>query len=169
MPTKKTADPIKAPIVEKPKGKPRGRAGGPPGHAPYPGCETGGRPQVYTKEYIENEADEFLKWMKDPAHIYFKRFALDRGYSPQRLSEFAENNDKFSEVYKRAKEWQECRLAEGGLLEEFNSGFCKFVMGNVCGWTDRQETKLSGDAQNPLLFLIQKADGESKDLVNDEA
>ena len=26
-------------------------------HPPYPGCETGGRPLKYTKEFIEKEAD----------------------------------------------------------------------------------------------------------------
>jgi len=67
-----------------------------------------------------------------------------------------------------AKAWQETRLAEGGLTSEFNSGFCKFVMGNTCGWVDKQETKISGDAENPLAFLLQNVDGRSKDLVTDD-
>lgn len=40
-------------------------------------------------------------------------------------------------------------------------------MGNVCGWVEKQETKVSGDAANPLAFLLQKADGSSRDLVNE--
>lgn len=140
----------------------------PRGHPPYPGCETGGRPKKYTDKFIEKEAVEFEKWMKQPDNIYFKRFAIDRGYHPQRFSEFAEKNEKFSEVYAMAKAWQETRLAEGGLTSEFNSGFCKFVMGNVCGWVDKQETKLSGDAVNPLAFLLKSVDGASKDLVTDD-
>ncbi len=111
------------------------------GHEPYPGCETGGRPQKYTAEFIEKEAVAFEEWMNRPGSIYFKRFAINRGYHPQRLSEFADQNDKFSEVYRKAQAWQEVRLAEGGLTNEFNSGFCKFVMSNVCGWTDKQENK----------------------------
>src|SRR5208337_5317700 len=107
----------------------------PKGHEPYPGCETGGAPKKYDDAFIEEEAKAFEEWMKKPGSIYFKRFAFDRGYSQQRLSEFAEVNQKFSETFKRAKEWQEVRLAEGGLVNEFNAGFCKFVMGNACGWS----------------------------------
>lgn len=139
----------------------------PNGHEPYNTNGEGGRPQKYTQEFIEAEADALEKWMQNSDSIYFKRFAFDRGYSQQRLSEFAEVNQRFSETLARAREWQEIRLAEGGLTSEFNSSFCKFVMGNACGWTDKQETKLSGDAVNPLAFLLQKTDGESKDLVNE--
>lgn len=141
--------------------------GAPRNHKPYPGCENGGRPEKYTKAFIENEADAFLEWIKNPGSIYFKRFAIDRGYHPNRLSEFAEQNEKFSGVYEKVKAWQEVRLVEGGLLSEFNAGFTKFVMGNTCGWVEKQETKVSGDTANPLAFLLQHVDGGSKDLVNE--
>lgn len=137
-------------------------------HPPYPGCETGGRPTKYTQEFIEAEAVALEEWLKQPGSIYFKRFAFDRGYSQQRLSEFAEVNQKFSETLALAREWQEIRLAEGGLTNEFNSGFCKFVMGNACGWSDRTETKISGDANNPLQFLLESIDGKGKELVTNE-
>ena len=140
----------------------------PEGHPPYPGCETGGRPVKYTPEFIETEAEALEKWMEKSGSIYFKRFAFSRGYSQQRLSEFAEQNVKFSETLARAREWQEIRLVEGGLTNEFNGSFCKFVMGNACGWTDRTETKLSGDAVNPLAFVLQNVDGKSKDLIHDD-
>lgn len=137
-------------------------------HPAYNKDGEGGRPTKYTTEFIEREADAFEEWMNKPDSIYFKRFAINRGYSAQRLTEFAEANKRFSEVYTKAREWQEVRLAEGGLTSEFNSGFCKFVMGNVCGWTDRTETKLSGDAANPLSFCLQNIDGKSKELCNGE-
>ena len=136
-------------------------------HSPYNKSGEGGRPVMYTKEFIENEADAFLEWMNKPRSIYFKRFAIDRGYHPQRLSEFAEQNERFSEVYTQAKAWQETKLVEGGLMNEFNAGFTKFVMGNVCGWVDKQETKVSGDASNPLAVLFSKIDGSTKELVRD--
>ena len=140
----------------------------PKGHEPYPGCETGGRPKTYTQEFIDAEADALEKWMQQPDSIYFKRFAFSRGYSQQRLSEFAEISIKFAETWDRVREWQEIRLAEGGLTSEFNASFCKFVMGNACGWADRTETKLSGDAVNPLAFVLKEIDGTTKELVNDE-
>jgi hypothetical protein len=140
--------------------------GAPRGHEPYNKNGEGGCPKKHTKEFIEAEATAFENWLKAPGSLYFKRFAFDRGYSPQRLSEFAAINKRFAEVYAFAKEWQEIRLAEGGLTGEFNGGFCKFVMGNVCGWTDRTETKVSGDAQNPLSFILEQVSGTSKDLID---
>jgi hypothetical protein len=136
-------------------------------HPPYNTNNEGGRPMKYTKEFIESEANALEEWMQKTDSIYFKRFAFDRGYSYQRLSEFAEQNKRFSETLLRAREWQEIRLAEGGLKNEFNSNFCKFVMYNACGWVDKQETKVSGDAVNPLAFIIQNVDGTTKELVNE--
>ena len=102
----------------------------PKGHKPYKGCETGGRPKEYTKEFIEKEADAFLAWLKKPDALYIKRFALERGYHPQRLSEFAQENKKFAEVLNMAQAQQETKLVEGALTNTFNAGFTKFVLIN---------------------------------------
>ena len=139
----------------------------PKGHEPYEGCETGGRPEKYTEEFIEREADAFLNWIGSNRNIYFKSFALERGYHPNRLAEFANQNEKFLGAYEKAKAWQEIRLIEGGLLSEFNAGFTKFVMINVCGWTDKQETKVSVDKANPLRFILEQINGKTKDLIEE--
>ena len=136
----------------------------PKGHKPYPGCEKGGRPLKYTKEFLESEADAFLIWMQRDDSIWYKDFALERGYLPDQLSEWAKVNEKFSRVYKRSQEWQQSKLVKGGLLNKFNAGFTKFVMGNTCGWSDRQQ--VIGDIVNPLAFLLSKIDGKSKGLVH---
>lgn len=137
----------------------------PKGHLPYPGCEKGGRPPKYTEEFIESEADAFLDWMKKDNSIWYKDFALERGYLPDQLSEWAKINEKFSRVYKQSQAWQQSKLVKGGLLSQYNAGFTKFVMSNTCGWSDKQQ--VSGDTANPLAFLLQKVDGQSKDLVNE--
>ncbi len=41
-------------------------------------------------------------------------------------------------------------------------------MGNVCGWTDRSESKVSVDNVNPLAFILKEIDGTSKELVHEE-
>ncbi len=51
--------------------------------------------------------------------------------------------------------------------DKLNSNFAKFAMANLSGWSDKQQ--VSGDAANPLAFLLQKADGQSKDLVNEDS
>jgi DNA-packaging protein gp3 len=138
----------------------------PKGHKPYPGCEKGGRPTKYTPDFIEKEADAFLEWMDRLESIWYKDFALERGYNPELLSIWAKENQKFSQVYERSQHWQQSKLIKGGLLNEYNAGFTKFVMSNTCGWMEKQQ--ISGDAANPLQFLLEQADGASKELVFNE-
>lgn len=140
----------------------------PKGHKPYPGCEKGGRPRKYSTEDIERFADEFATWLKDPSHIWFKDFALEKDIDPDFLSEWAKENDKFNGIYKIARHRQESRLVNGGLMNAFNGTIVKLVLANAHGWkTDKGETKISGDEANPLAFLLQQVDGKSKDLVED--
>lgn len=136
----------------------------PKGHLPYPGSEKGGRPPKYTKAFIEAEADAFLEWMGRESSIWYKDFALERGYLPDQLSEWAKVNEKFSRVYKQSQAWQQSKLVKGGLLNQYNAGFTKFVMSNTCGWSDKQQ--VGSDVVNPLYLLLQSVDGQSKDLVN---
>ena len=82
------------------------------------------------------------------------------------LADFAKKNEVFKRAYLFAKEWQECKIVEGALFNKLNSNFAKFAMTNLSGWTDKQQ--VSGDVANPLAFLLQKADGHSKDLVNED-
>ena len=135
----------------------------PKGHACYFVNE--GRSVKYTPEFIENEAKAFLEWMKLPTSLYFKRFAIDRGYSPQRLTEFAEVNETFAEVYNYAKQWQEVRISEGAMNNELNSSYSKFFMANVCNWREKTETTLSGNAANPLSFVLGLDSNQSKELI----
>jgi hypothetical protein len=139
----------------------------PKGHEPYPGCETGGRPKKYTQEFIEKEALALEEWMVKPTSPWFEDFANIRGYSPDYLSEWAKENDKFFGVYKRFQSWQKSILVRGGLTNKFNPSFTKFVMSNTCGWSDKQESKISGDAVNPLSFILQNVDGKSKEFTNE--
>lgn len=137
----------------------------PKGHKPYPGCETGGRPRKYSTEDIERFADELIAWIKVESHFWIKDFALERMIDPKYLSEWAKENEKFREAWSLAKAYQESRIFKGAMIENFNTGMSKFALVNNHGWADKTEAKISGDAVNPLAFLLQKADGQSKDLV----
>ena len=135
----------------------------PRGHEPYNSQGEGGRPPKYTPEFIEAEAEAFLEWMQHPESIWYKDFALERGYDPDQLTIWAEQNERFSGVYKRSQSWQQSKLIKGGLLNQYNSTITKLVLANTCGWTDKQQ--LAGDVVNPLQFLLTQADGNSKELV----
>lgn len=136
-------------------------------HKPYPGSETGGRPVKYTKEFIENEAHAFEEWMRRPESLWYKDFALERGYDPDLLTIWSKENEKFSGVYKRSQNWQQSKLVNGGLVGSFNAPFTKFVMANTCGWTDRVQQTVSGDSLNPLSFVLSSIDGTTKELMHE--
>lgn len=74
---------------------------------------SGPAPSKYTEEFIEEEAKAFVLWFSQPQNIYFKRFALERGYPPDMLAEFARKSEVFKRAYLFAKEWQECKIVEG--------------------------------------------------------
>ena len=140
----------------------------PKGHKPYPGAESGGKPSLHTESFIAKEAEALIEWVKSPLNLYYKKFALERGYHPQRLSEFAKKSEKFAEALERAKGWQEIRLIEGGLSNVYNASITKFVLTNCHGWAERQQSTISGDSSNPLSFVLNNIDGATKELVNNE-
>jgi hypothetical protein len=133
-------------------------------YIPYNSLGEGGRPVKWTIEQVEIEADAFSEFMQRPDVLYYKEFCLERGYHPKRLTEFALLSEKFSRVYEQSKVWQETRISKKALNNEVNSGFSKFFMSNVCGWSEKQETKITGDQQNPLAFVMD-LNGQSKELI----
>lgn len=96
-----------------------------------------GRPTQYTQEWLEEEAEAFIAWMKKPRSIYFKTFAIERGYSPTRLHEFAKMNDNFSRAMEYAAHWQEQKLLTTALYNETNAGMAKFVLINRHDFSDK--------------------------------
>lgn len=126
---------------------------------------SGQPPQIYTPEWLSNEAKLFKEWMEKPDSYYFNSFAIERGYSPQRFPEFAEKSPEFAETLKIAKQWQQSKLVTSGLKNETNASITKFVLQNCHGWAERQQ--ISGDANNPIAFLLETSDGKSSDLVNE--
>jgi hypothetical protein len=122
----------------------------------------GGRPEEYTDEFLEKEAEAFLEWSKNSNNLLFKNFALERGYSPEYLSRFAKKNEEFRQAYERAKSWQEVKLVEGALRNKLNANFAKFLLINAHGWSNGQYVS-HDTAKNAFdLFL------ESQGLQNVE-
>ena len=137
----------------------------PMGHAPYPGCEKGGRPKEYTTEFIEKAADDLLEYFKDPSSVFMEKFLLSKGVTRVRYNEWKETNHKFRYAYDIAKELQEQRLKEGSLFKNYDTSMGKFLLINNHGYAEKTETKVSGDANNPLAFIMDNIQS-SKELVN---
>jgi hypothetical protein len=139
----------------------------PKGHPPYPGCETGGRPKKYTKEFMENEAELLREWMKDKNNIFIGDFCFDRDYGEARIDEFVKTNEKFSEVYSKFKLRQKTEIIKGGLKRRFAHPMCALLLSNCHDMYLRTEQKTVGEVSNPLAFALQSVDGTTKDLVNE--
>jgi hypothetical protein len=148
-------------------GKKGSGCGAPLGHEAYPGCETGGRPKRYDEKFIEEEADHLEKWMEKKENIFIEDFCLERGYSYNRAVEWSKTNEKFSVTYDRFQMKQRVALFKGGLSKKFAFPMCALLLSHSHGIVSKSEQKLSGDAGNPLSFLMTKADGLSKELINE--
>ena len=140
----------------------------PKGHKPYKGCETGGRPLKYTTEVIEAYADELIEWfMQDESRFWLKKFAIEKRVSITEFLSWIEINEKFKLAYEQAKAIQEDRIFSGCMMKAYDSGMSKFALSTHHNWVDKTETKISGDAQNPLAFAMSQVENTSKDLVHE--
>ena len=118
-------------------GAPKGRARPDMVGNQYAKDNVGRSPDIYTQEWLENEAIELLEWFKVPRNIWLKGFALTRGYDPARLDEFADSNKVFAQALLKAKQMQEFKLVDKGLFNETNANITKFVLTNNHGWAER--------------------------------
>lgn len=123
-----------------------------------------GRPVEWTEERIANEAALFNTWLNDEKNYYFNKFALDRGYTSAMLNQLADKSPIFAKTLHRARELQEQRIATNSLDRTFDGNFAKFVLANRHGW--KEKTEISGDAANPLSFILGNIDGKTKDIID---
>lgn len=141
----------------------------PKGHPPYNKNGEGGRPKIYTEEFIDKEAIALQDWMKDKQNLFIEDFCFERGYHESRITEFVEANERFSLAYNMLKMKQKTALFKGGLTKKFAYPMCALILGHNHGIVSKTEQKFSGDKINPLEFILSSIDGQSKDLVNGEA
>jgi hypothetical protein len=115
-----------------------------------------GRPKIYTDSWLANEAQVLETWLEtkmDDDIIWFKAFALERGYHPVMLSKFAKQSDEFNLALKRVKALQEEKLVIGGLTGKLKPTFCIFLLKCVFGYNDRNGLRLEvfGNAEKPIV------------------
>ncbi len=95
------------------------------------------RPKIWTDEAISEEAYALEEWYQRKDTFYLKDFCIERGYSAQKMSEFANVSEHFSEALRISKMVQESRLVKGGLLNKFNASIVSLTLKNVSGFRDR--------------------------------
>lgn len=110
------------------------------------------RPKKYTQEFLAKEAKALLAWMKaHEEHLWLGSFAAERGYSRQRLSEFAGKSEEFADAYSLAKTIQEAGIVQGGLGNRLNAKVVVFTLKNVAGWRDTKDLAARGGSVTIIL------------------
>jgi len=139
----------------------------PQGHEPYNKNGEGGRPKIYTEDFINNEAQELEIWMKDKNNLFIEDFCLERGYHESRITEFVQINDRFSLAYSMLKMKQKTALFKGSLTRRFAHPMCALLLSHSHNIHLKTEQKLSGSATDPLSFVLDRIDGKSKEFVDE--
>lgn len=148
---------------------PRNKVGAPFGHPPYPGCENGGRPAIYTKEYVDELAEDFLEFIELPSSIYFKEFAIwirqkrNLFFNNRHFTDFAEKSERFKEIYEYAKVVQESKLAKGALIRKLDPQMAKFLLSAAHGMSDKQSIEHTGNDVINVIHYGKKAPKTWKD------
>ena len=125
-----------------------------------------GKPVEWTDDKCLEEAKALEEWIANPNSYYIGEFCVLRGYHHQTLDVLCARNSVFAETLKKAKQAQESRIVANSLTRKFDGNFAKFVLANRAGW--KEKTEVSGDANNPLSFLLNQIDGKTKDVLDVE-
>lgn len=105
------------------------------------------RPPKWTATIIRAEAEALLAWLEQPDNVWFRAFALDRGYHHDYMAKWARRTHKdgtprhpeFAAAWRQAQAVQEYRLIQGGLLSQYNPACVIFTLKNHHGWRDVRE------------------------------
>ncbi len=103
----------------------------------------GGRPTEYTPEVIEAMADRLIAWAQSHDALYLESFCKRERTYPQRLTEFAKSNEKFSEALKIAKCANAANIGEAVAAGEIPPAVGIFGL-KQHGHTEKHEVNHSG-------------------------
>lgn len=128
----------------------------------------GHMPRDMTDDEESALADDLVEWMQLEGNVFFKDFLLSKGLDDSWLKRAIDRNPHVKKQHRLCKEIQEAKIVKGALLDEgFNASFAKFILINRYrdNWAEKTEVKHSGDAQNPVLAILQTAKEAPQGLV----
>jgi hypothetical protein len=114
----------------------------PKGHPPYPGCEKGGTPKIFTDEVIDDLADILQKWGKDDKNIFIEDFCLENDLRPTNIHIFQKKNEKFARAYEKIKLKQKTAIFKGGLSKKFSFPMCALLLYHNHGISQQVQEKI---------------------------
>ena len=137
-----------------------GHNGGPPGHAPYPGCETGGAPKIDREWYAEN----LISWVQDEDNWILKDWRIKWQFSRATVINMCNSSDKFLNAYEYAHDVIASRREKMNHNDEMKDslyGMHKRVYDRDLDAQLKDEKKFEGD-----LKAINEGKGNSTVTVN---
>ena len=84
--------------------------------------------EKWTIENVSKLADELIEWFKHPENFYAKSFFLERNLYEDLRYYLRDKFPLFSDILKKAKELQEAKLVESGLLQKTNPAMTIFML-----------------------------------------
>jgi hypothetical protein len=124
-----------------------------------------GRPKKYTPEFIAQLGQKLKKWIKDPKNWWICNFAIENDIWEQRIYEFAQQDEDFSETLKKAEQIQKSRLVQLALAKKVDTTMAIFALKNVAGWRDKHEHEHTGEST--IKIKIEEIDiSERQKLIN---
>jgi len=143
----------------------------PKGHLPYNVNGEGGRPIKYTEEYCNKLAANLEIWIdqeKGLDNIFIEDWCLENKVPEEAISTYLNKYERFSQAYNRLKTKQKVYLFKGTLKRKLLHNMSALILSTNHNINLKTEQKISGSSTDPVEFLLSKADGKSKDLVEDE-
>lgn len=123
--------------------------GAPMGHPPYPGCETGGRPRIYTEEKLNEMAISLSKWVdeavKTKSHFLLGDWCFENDFIQNNFPRYIEKSESLKESYLKAKSWQEHMITKGALFGKLNSRFAQFMLSCNYDWKPTEVVEHQGN------------------------
>lgn len=139
----------------------------PKGHPPYNKNGEGGRQKIYTKEFVDNEADLLEEWMKDKNNLFIGDFTFERGYTIRELTDFKKISERFARTYEKFGDRQQTELFKGGLKRKYAHPMCALILSHSYGVHLKTEQKVTANVGKTVADIINEGDGLTKDLIND--
>lgn len=117
-----------------------------------------GRPTKYNATMLK-KAQEYLTGYDGPIPSV-AGLSLFLGVSKSTVYLWAQDNKQFSDALDDIKSRQEVLLLQGGLTNVYNATIAKLIMATNHGYSDKQQTELSGPGGEQITFKVKFVDGD---------
>lgn len=110
-----------------------------------------GRPVEYTPERIQEIKEAMERYIDENSVPIVAEFAYLNNIRRQKLYEIPELADTLGKLIDK----KEAQLEKGGLSNVLNASMAKFSLAQL-GWSEKQETKVSGDIPLSISAKIEE-------------